>query len=75
MDLGTGHMAYTTHIHDARRAEQERERLRAIRERAAGRTDGLLAAPAGRRVRGIPSLPQLFAQLIAPLRTRRPAAQ
>jgi hypothetical protein len=35
MDLSTGHMAYTVHTQDARRAEQERERRRVVLERAA----------------------------------------
>ncbi|HEY4269377.1 MAG TPA: hypothetical protein VGM94_14435 [Galbitalea sp.] len=41
MDLSTGHMAYTIHAQDARRADQEREYRRRAKERAAG----LPAAP------------------------------
>ena len=34
MDLSTGHMAYTVHTQDARRAEQQREFRRVAEERA-----------------------------------------
>ena len=53
MDLGTGQMAYLTHLQAAQRAAVEQERLRIIRERAAEGRDAP-AASAARRSRGIP---------------------
>lgn len=67
MDFSTTHMAYTLHTQDSRRAEQERERLRVIRERAAERGVGVVEAPVVSHRAGI------FA-VLATLRSRRTAA-
>ena len=62
MDLSTGHMAYTVHSQDARRAEQEREFRRVAKERAAelaATQDGSapVAPVAPKRSRRFPALP------------------